>query len=1289
MSSAQTTPTAPKVAQLDPLTFPLFGSRLIEASAGTGKTFTLALLYVRLILGQSNNQCGFQRPLIPKEILVVTFTELAAGELRDRIRARLVDAADYFKQPELAQDPLLVALRQDYPEPEWPRCAWRLQMAAESMDEASVSTIHSWCNRMLVEHTFDTRGLFNRELVTDSSERLTEVVEDYWRVHFYSLPIAQASHVLTAFASPAALEQALRQLIKPTSQGISFIGQPLKAQPQLVDSTLQQWADHQTQVEQKLAEVRAAWAESWQEIREHLIALQPGLNKTSFKPEQFPDVLADIAAWLNGQGPEPAKLHHFAPDALKINKNAAIKQLAPWPAFARVSELNALRNAEQPELPINVAILADATLWVKTEFQKRMHQDAQMGFDDLLIQLEQALDPSHSGEHAVSLAATLGRNFPVAMIDEFQDTDPIQFSIFDRIYQVANTPDEQGIFMIGDPKQSIYRFRGADIHTYLQVRNATAGRHYTLKKNFRSTQGVVDACNAFFTYAEQQPQAAFRYQNDETAENPIPFIPVDAQGRNEQLFLDQETAAPMTLWYFSNDEEENTPLSMGVFREHAAKVAASQISEWLNSAATNKAGFGEQDIERALAPGDIAILVRTRSEAALITEALSQRNIPSVFLSDREALLASPEAADVLHWLRACAEPNDEQLVKAALGTYTLGLSLHQLAHWQEDELAWEAQMQQFSRWQRIWRQQGILVMLQRLMAHYQLPARLLAQAKGERSLTNLLHLGEWLQQTASQIDGEQALIRHLYEHLGEDDQQLLLRLESDAHRVKIITIHKSKGLEFPLVLLPFISTWKNIDGKQKQVPYQLDAGIYTEVSDTKHFPKAWTIANSERINEDLRLLYVALTRASHALWLGIAPLGTTKNVQLERSALGHVLNGGQKFKDVEAVWQALKEVAEHPAICLILAPKAHDLVAPKLNEQPLEDALAAPILGNLNNWWIASYSALQFTGQSQDASLVSAHSLQPDEPTSAQEDQLLELSQPKIDDAHALHLTTPLYSAIQEHAASNDFMHQFPRGPKWGTFLHGLLEWAAVTRGTQPDTQHLTGFIAAIEDDAGREALITSRCKLRNIEELAAPLSAWLKDFLLQSWSCTGFALSDLTPKHIAVELEFLIEVHGVNAISLDNLVRPYTVKGATAPQAKGNQLNGMLKGFIDLVAEQDGRYYVIDWKSNYLGPNDQDYSQDALQKAILEHRYDLQYLLYILALHRQLTARLPDYDYDQHVGGALYVFLRGWQAPNQGIFHDKPPKALIEALDSLFSHSPEQVNSFELSHTTKGVSL
>lgn len=1262
----------PKIEQLNPLTFPLFGSRLIEASAGTGKTFTLALLYVRLILGTSNNQQGFQRPLMPKEILVVTFTELAAGELRDRIRARLVEAADYFKHPEKNADTLLATLRTDYPEEEWTRCAWRLQMAAESMDEASVSTIHSWCNRMLVEHAFDTRGLFSRELVTDTSELLRQVVEDFWRVHFYQLKPEEAAAVTQIFDSPTALEKALYHLIQPTSQGVSFLGKPLIASDTLLNETLTAWANYQQALYNKITETKHHWANNWSDIEAHLLALQPSLNGTthgSAKLDKFQELLADIAAWANnaGDAAEPSKLRSFAKGNFKFKAKASISQEDPLDAFLLLKEMSEIAN-NPPSLSLHAAILAVAAVWVEKAFQQRMAQHAKMNFDDLLVQLEKALNPEIDKDHAQHLAATLKRNYPIAMIDEFQDTDPIQYSIFDCIYTIKDSAKDSGIFMIGDPKQSIYSFRGADIHTYLQVRQATKGRHYTLKKNFRSTQGVVNACNAFFEYAEQQPQAAFRYKPENQTDNPMPFIAVEAQGRDEQLYLNQQAVNPLTLWYFAG-ENAAEPVGITEFKNTAAEVAATQITQWLTAAAAGKAGFGAVDLkkevlEKTLQPADIAILVRTRSEAQLMTKALNARGVASVFLSDREALLVSQEAADLLHWLRACAEPTNERLVKAALGTLSLGLPLARLAAFQDDELTWEAEMQQFNRLHFIWKKQGVLVMLQRLMAYYQLPARLLQQPTGERSLTNLLHLAEWLQQTASQLEGEHALIRHLYEHLGKQDQQLLLRLESDARRVKIITIHKSKGLEFPLVLLPFISGWKETDGHTKQVPFHKvvshqETGHqkterYTEVAGQKQFPEAWQAANDERIKEDLRLLYVAMTRASHALWLGVAPLksGNAKKPQLEKSALGYVLNGGKVFKEAADVYQALVELADYSAsssassITLIAAPEPNNQQAPNVSDTPLEDARPAPKLGHLSNWWIASYSALQFAGQGEDENLDQ----HPNEPTTAQEDQLLELTKTITNDDETL-------------VKSNDFMHLFLRGPKWGTFLHGLLEWAA------------QDFLAAAEDAPSRNAMLIRRCKLRNIDTFAAPLSVWLEAFLQQKWQPTGFALTDLKPANLAIELEFLIEVHQVDVQALDALVRPYTLQGAAAPLLKRNVLNGMLKGFIDLVAEKDGCYYIIDWKSNYLGASDEDYSQAAMQKAVNAHRYDLQYIFYILALHRQLTARLPDYDYDKHLGGAVYVFLRGWQNPStQGLFHDKPPKALIEKLDTLFSNATKK---------------
>lgn len=1229
---------------LNLLEFPLRGSQLIEASAGTGKTFTLALLYTRLILGHGNDSKAFHRPLTPREILVVTFTDAAAEELRERIRSRLVEAAEYFQQPESNLDPEdpLEQLRASYPHEHWPGCAWRLQMASEGMDEASVSTIHSWCNRMLVEHAFDTRGLFSRELVTDTSELLAEVVRDYWRVHFYTLTPDEARLISQEFSDPDQLQKALKDLLQTGIQGVSYQGQPLAVpdlQPYLEAGKARQ------QLEQQL---RQSWLDEWPALEEHLLELRPHLKVPSHDsktPESYQALLDRIHAWAKGQEPQPSKLKNFALGRFQFYAKSEIQEPQPFRAFSLLADYLAQNNKG---VPLKTALLAHAVEWVRQTFQQRLQQRAEMGFDDLLTQLEKALNPDKSGSSAQHLAEVLSNSFPVAMIDEFQDTDPIQYSIFNRIYKLEENDPEKGIVLIGDPKQAIYSFRGADIHTYLQAREATAGRHYTLNRNFRSTQGVVAAANTLFNFAEQHPRGAFRFKQEDT--NPLPYITVEAAGRNEQLYLDEQPARPLTFWQFPAQEGQNA-LGVTDYLKTAAASAASQIATWLEAARQQKSGFGnEGKITRPLQPADLAILVRRGLEADTIRRELAVRGIASVYLSDRESVFAGQEAADLLHWLRAVAQPGDERLVKAALGTNTLGLPLAQLALWQEDELAWEEQMDRFLKLHALWRYQGVLAMIRQLMDDYQLPARLLQKEQGERSLTNLLHLAEWLQAAAAQLDGEQALIRHLAEHLDNPDDQQLLRLESDAQLVKVITIHKSKGLEYPLVVLPFISGWREMDGKTKQLPWRRPEGRFFEVSDNKTFPEAWEAAKDERLSEDMRLLYVAITRARHAIWLGAAPLksGNSKKPQLERSALGYLLGGNDGFDSPASLEARLQELTQlNPNIHLEAAPAITGQRLSQIATPELEAALSAEHLKPRKPWWIASYSAIEYTGLSQTAPAVEAS-----EPQTPAEATARETS----DEVRVRQTSSEIITA-------DNLMLHFPAGSTYGTFLHTLMEWAAAHRW-----QDQEGFAAAVADDAGRLAQVQRRCQLRNLDSFAQPLSDWLKGFLQQPWP-TGFALQDLPPENLSVELEFLLASHEVSTRQLDQLVRQHTLGGADRPEAENSQLNGLLKGFIDLVAVHEGRYFVIDWKSNRLGDQHQDYSREAMQEAILKKRYDLQYVLYLLALHRLLKARLKGYDYDTHLGGAIYVFLRGNHNASQGLFCERPPRELIETLDQLFS--------------------
>ncbi|WP_114416591.1 exodeoxyribonuclease V subunit beta [Marinospirillum perlucidum] len=1246
---------------LNLLDFPLRGSQLIEASAGTGKTFTLALLYTRLVLGHGQEGTAFHRPLTPREILVVTFTEAAAEELRDRIRARLVEAAQLFQSQADAQpeEGPLEALKASYPPGDWPKCAWQLQLAAESMDEANISTIHSWCNRMLVEHAFDTRGLFNRELVTDTSDLFAEVVRDYWRVHFYPLQRPAAELITTEFASPDSLEKALWPLMSNPPRQPTYRGQPL------VVEELQPHLEAQLEARQAQAEatatLKAAWLKDWQEITAYLHEIRTSFYKklAQATPEAFDVLLEKILNWAQGSGEKPKELNFLALGHFPLLTKAKDLEIRPFEAFrlqAEALETDATPSTSQPLRPL---LLAHAAPWVAKAYQQRLKERAEMGFDDLLIQLEAALNPDKAGDSAEQLAAILRKAFPVAMIDEFQDTDPVQFAIFQQIYRLEKKDPDTGLIMIGDPKQAIYSFRGADIHTYLQARQATEGRHHTLKRNFRSSQGMVEAVNQLFAQAEENyPAAAFRFQSEE-GDNPLPFVQVEAAGRDEELYLEGQPAAAMTCWQF-HPEEGKSVIGMQEYRDQAAASAASQVVQWLQAAQEGKAGFGQEgQITQPLQASDLAILVKNATEARAIRQQLRKRQVASVYLSDRESVFSSQEAADLLHWLAAVAEPGQEKRVRAALGSNTLRLPLDLLALWQEDELAWEEQMDLFSRLRRIWQRQGVLAMLRRLMESYQLPARLLQEAEGERILTNLLHLAEWLQEASTQLDGEQALIRHLAEHLDAPDEQQLLRLESDADLIKVVTIHKSKGLEYPLVLLPFISSWREINGKIKQQPWDNDQGRFVEISDPKTFPLAWNEAKQRTLNEDLRLLYVAVTRARHACWLGVAPLksGNSKKPQLERSALGYLLAGGASFASPDAVWESLEQLAQRSShLQLQAAPAINNHCLPGEEGPQLEPARSPEHLPRLTPWWIASYSALGY-------SATATSNQQPQEPETAEEATAAETAQEPKE-------TRPRPALLQ----ADQLMDFFPAGSRYGTFLHNLLEWAAAHQ-----YQDLRGFAAAAADDCGRLEVIRQRCRTPDLESLVEPLSAWLKDFLQLVWKPLPghFSLSGLKPEQLAVEMEFLLASHCVDITTLDQMICQATLEAAPRPAAEAGQLNGFLKGFIDLVAYHQGRYYVIDWKSNKLGASASAYSQEELREALLKKRYDLQYVLYILALHRLLKNRLPDYDYDRHLGGAVYVFLRGSLHEDQGLFMDKPPAELIWALDRLFSKDKQEAEA------------
>lgn len=1226
----------PKVLRAE--TLDLWGSRLIEASAGTGKTWTISALYLRLILGHGGEN-SFVRPLLPAEILVMTFTRAATRELSDRIRARLLEAAQWFRgnKPEGASDPLLESLLLAYPHGKArDHAAWRLALAAESMDDAAVHTIDAWCQRMLREHAFDSGCLFDEELIADEVAMRVEAVHDYWRQSLYPLDKEHLEQVLDVWPTLDALDKDMKGLLGQEigpDEGAGTLAEALdEISKQRFDALCQAkdgWAERATDMQGWLDEQTSAKKSSWDGRR--------------LKPKDYTRWLTTLKNWANGT--LPVDVPDLKTGWVRLTRSGLLEArkdgAGPIQLPAQFEEFENLKLALDKLPSTSEKLRKHAAVRVAARLLRLKRQTGTFGFADMLSRLRAALT-SDNGER---LRQRILAQYPVSLIDEFQDTSPVQFQIFDQIYDIEANDRQSAIFLIGDPKQSIYGFRGADIYSYMQARQATTGRHYVLQTNFRSTDALVGVVNHWFGQAESKPsEGAFMYR--EGAANPLPFSAVLANGRAEHLVTSQGLMPAMTLVH--DMEIRNSRDSTRVF----AARCAEQIVTWLNDP---NAGFNAGLIELGkagnstrtpLRPADIAILVRTGKEADAVRRQLALRSIASVYLSDKDSVFASEVAQDLVHWLRAVASPQDARLVRAGLATRTIGLSLEELGSLASSDDVLDKYISQLRQFQTVWQTQGVLAMLRQSLHQLGLPALWLESLDGERRLTNFLHIAELLQTAAATLDGEQALIRWLQTEISSEDSQAddqIVRLESDADLIKVVTIHKSKGLEYSVVCLPFATSFREIERKNASFVSLADQeGVRTlslNISDAE-----LALADRERLREDLRLLYVALTRARHSLWVGFPALkvGNGKKCVSHKSGAGHLLGSDGLT------------TAEEWRVCLTEFANGHaDIQLQNAEELTSCTALVQTVSGHAlterpnyqaefeRNWKIGSFSLLSrdlaASAPVSELSIIQKPSPADDEP----------------DIEESAEMATPAASLKASELASAHAWHLFPKGAESGNFLHDQLEWLSAERfklqGNGPLAQRLQ-----------------RRCERAGREKHAQTVVNWLCEVVQTRLPGPNAALSEL--HQVLPEMEFWLPADRMEANEIDRLCRAHLLIGVERPALAERQLHGMLMGFADLVFEFEGKYWVLDYKSNHLGEDDAAYSRDKLAQSMAQHRYDVQAAIYMLALHRLLRLRLGTaYDPKTHLGGAVYLFLRGIKGPERGVCLIPASPPLMDALDAM----------------------
>ncbi|MDP7360881.1 MAG: exodeoxyribonuclease V subunit beta [Pseudomonadales bacterium] len=1172
------------MTQLESISFPLRGERLIEASAGTGKTYTITNLYLRLLLGQVDGQ----EPLTTDEILVVTFTIAATEELRNRIRQRIVSARHAFQSNSASSDDqFLQTLLASYQDRQ--RGIKLLGSAIQMMDEAAIFTIHGFCNRMLKQNAFETGTLFNMEMNMEGDDEVIVAARDCWRF------------LLSAVSEPAYVDHLLG--LWPTPDKLIYDLGGYISQQDLAILPSQQITDpgqSYEMVRAKLTQLKKAWLQAVPDIYANILA--SGINKRSYPSRRVRNWIDTVTRFANDEHAlgKPDGFEKFCSSFM-----ATKSQDGPVPDLPIFEVCDQFRYSWPSIDPI-------LKVYALQQIRQRLQQQRSVGNscspDDLLTRLATALrGPMHN-----SIADRIRSSYPVAMVDEFQDTDSIQYEIFSRIYKEQ---EHLGLIMIGDPKQAIYKFRGADIYTYINARRsvaATQDRILSLDINWRSSDAMIAAVNTLFSR-----ERAFLNDVD------IPFQAVRPAPDADENHLSVAEGQPpaLTFWHL-NSAAKGKPKNE--VREELMAVAAEETASLLNLANRGKALIHG----KAITAGQIAFLVRDREDARVAKACLAKRGIGSALVRT-DSVFQSDTARELLLILQAAANPANEGAIRAALSCRMMQSTAAAIVQLDLDLDAHQALLQEFSAYHRLWRDHDLLRMLNQWMNQRNIADKLLQLTDGERMLTDLRHLGELLQKRCNLAPGMHRLI-HWFAHAIDDDSTTAQdehqqRLESDRNLVQIITMHGAKGLEYDIVMVPLAAARQ----ENSLLFHRLDGETFQAVVDFDASPQASQTIREEQLAEDLRILYVAVTRARYKCYLGVANiLKHMPTLPFHDTALAYLLGLEGGPQNDETIRSALMKVAHSAATADAIEIVAIDAAAKvtPLQRSSTPVTLRDPGLAHMTfaRWRLTSYSALT-------KDLITPY--QP--PGAGDSDSVPEATQ-------------------TDHPAANRF--SFPRGAKVGVMLHNLFEEMDFTSGEE----EIRGSLSRHLQRFGFET------------SLQTSLQEWTTDILNTPFSSDGeLALSSIAADSKVAELEFHFPItREIDAYGLNALLERYDYID-DASLLSFQAVEGMMTGLIDLVFEYEGRFYLADYKSNHLGNSQQDYAPDKLLGAIQSHRYHLQYLIYSVALHRYLQQRVSGYDYDVHFGGAYYLFLRGMagrEHPGEGVYFDRPVKPLLQQLDVLF---------------------
>jgi len=1208
----------------------LRGSNLIEASAGTGKTYSITHLVLRMII---ENGIDIQN------ILVVTFTVAATESLKERIRVLLQKSLSMIRNENseqssgAADDPELHAIlfKQGEQSKTVREKQRRLEEALASFDYASIFTIHGFCKKILLDYKFQTGTVFSGEIQPDRNEELLTDIHDFWRRNIVAGDATLIRYLQYRRTSPESFLPVLLQYLETDD-----IGYPVVKMDETFEERYRELQETIETIRQTWRDEKAAIVSIFQNGNGALDKKSYSERYTARRIRNMEELLDSGTEWID----DPEEDYRYFLDSYLREKTAKGKETPENPFFPAFEKGAILSKRLFEMLDLKIIELTGRMLREIKEKVRIESGDTQFTFDDLVLRLLSIIERSSEREEFCS---QVQKKYEAVLIDEFQDTDWQQWKIFKKLFLNRSI-----LFLIGDPKQSIYRFRGADIDAYLNARGEV-DRRYTLTGNYRSHPDLIGAVNRIF----QLNQNPFYFESIRFYEN--------HSGKTEHAIcrIADEPEAPLQLIRPRLDEESDREKS-GVV-ETIVNATVSQVMELLEKSDRNEAVIQEPNGKRTpLLPSDIAILVRTRRQALQIKNGLVDKNIPAVLQTD-QSVFHTGEAKDLHRILLAVEKPEQTGNIMEALATETLGWRADEIEVLLHDTSRLDVVMEQFRYFQECRKSSGFIALFERILENGKilsstengndLRSVILGCYGGERRLTNLEHLAELLHsENFATLSAELRWFRNALreERRGRDEE--LIRLESDADAVKVITVHRSKGLEFSIVFLPFLwderaSIKKNHltlsrDGEERLLLCRTALSL---IQRGANLPEKWPSAdeleqvegdaNDQELAESLRLIYVALTRARYRCYIAW-PDFLCDAKKGDRSAAMYLLHrelfsaaGGdakgksdarQRKSEFESGLQRLVDSATG-TIAVVAAPQVRNGYFENRKEtlhfvEPDETAGRGP------GYSIASFTGLirneyHEHGDLTDDTLVgSSFSIQP-------------VIEP-----------TPVY----------DIFH-FPAGVGAGLFFHKIFETIDFT--DSPESIRETILTLMQFERYGNEWTETVCSTVLSV--LNAELHA----------KKATIRLNRIALAARLTELEFFLPRKEIDTGFLHDLpdgddfryLRDSIGKFKVNPE-----ISGFLRGFVDLIFESDGRFYLVDWKSNHLGNSLDDYEGDSLESAVVDHGYVFQYYIYLAALDLYLARTLPGYSYERNFGGVFYLFLRG-MTKGGGVFYDLPSERAL----------------------------